>query len=166
MNDNKYITICGDITDESFGVFLRKVRKLRSEGVTKVHLVISSEGGSATAAMAYFDLMTHTDMDLVFTGHATGLVASAASLIFMACDKRYMSENAWFMVHEDSLSEIDDLKVHEIEKAVLHARRLEVQWCELMAQVSKVPVSKWAELHKNETYLSKKECLKLGILDE
>lgn len=157
------IVIAGEINDESFGEFSKELAEYEKSGCKKVMLEITSEGGSATAALAYYDKIKSSTMEI--HGVVYGLAASAASLIFIACNKRYMSRNSWFMVHEDSLSDIDGKKVHEIEKEALHARRMEDQWCDLFYASTGTPVSTWKELNKNETYMTAEECLKLGFID-
>lgn len=159
------IYVTGEITDESFHLFSKSISKIeRMRDGEKVLVEIISEGGSATAALAYYDRIDKSQ--LIFIGKATGLVASAASLIFMACDQRRMTENAWLMVHEDSTTDEESKPIHAREKEIAHSRRLEKQWCTLMAGCSTISLSKWEELHKNETYLSRADCMELGILDE
>lgn len=156
-----YIT--GDITMESFNEFSMRLRECELEGDKVVQLEIISEGGDAYAGLAYFDRIRNSKVEI--RGVATGLVASAASIIFIACHKRFMTKNAWLMVHEDTLSGIDDKKVSEIEKEARHARRMEDQWCELFNSVTIISKDYWAGLNRCETYLSSSDCDFLGILD-
>lgn len=164
MGNVPVIQIIGSIDEESFKVFSKKLRKFERSNVKRISVELSSEGGSAYDAMAFFDRIADSRVIVDIT--ATGLVASAAVLVFMAGDSRRMTPSAWLMVHEDSLSGLKNKKVHEVEKEVGHARRLENQWCELLASVSSLTMLKWSKLHRNETYLSHQECLDLGLLNE
>jgi ATP-dependent protease ClpP protease subunit len=157
------INIIGEISNESYLDFHLALTKFEKDQKRKtLDIQIVSEGGDAYAALAYYDRIRRSQLTL--TTIATGLVASAASLIFVAGKIRYMTPNAWLMVHEDSLSGIEDLKVYQVEKEAIRGRRLENQWCNLMTEATGIPVNIWAKLHKKETYLSAKKCLEMGII--
>lgn len=160
---DKILYITGEITPESYNEFSRKVRLLEVKGVKRVVLEIISEGGDAYSALAYFDRIQSSQIE--FVGIATGLVASAATLIFIGCEQRYMTNSAWLMIHEDSLSGLDNSKVSQLERETKHARRMEDQWSSLFAFCTKVTKLKWDALAKTETYMDADECYKLGILD-
>jgi ATP-dependent Clp protease, protease subunit len=156
------IRIAGEINEESFAEFVSSTSKS-----TRVNILLISEGGCSHSAMAYYDyIIAMRNKGCHFSVTATGLVASAATLILAACQDRYMTENAWVMVHEDSLSGLDDKKVWELEKEIKHSRRLEDQWVKLMYEATGISIDTWKELHKNETYLNAKECVALGLIKE
>jgi len=156
-----YIT--GDIDSEAFTRFSRKIKRYEREGKKKLNLELISEGGDAYSALAFYDLIKRTPIEI--TAVATGLVASAATLIFIACSKRYMTKNSYLMVHEDSLSGIEDGKVSQIEKEAKHARRLENQWDALFYESTAISETYWCKLNKEETFLSAEECRKLCIIE-
>lgn len=159
------IQMIGSINEEAFASFSKKLRKYeRNQSIKEVLIELSSEGGSAYDALAFFDRIRGTRLSVTIT--ATGLVASAAVLVFMAGDKTRMTPSAWLMVHEDTVGGLKNKKVHEIEKEVGHSRRLENQWCELLASVSHVSFEAWVDLHRSETYLNQEECRNLGLLCE
>ncbi len=157
------IHIYGDITDEAFVLFNRKLDKLESYNHDDIRITLISGGGDAYAALAFFDRIKASPchIDIVVTGWA----ASAASLILASGDRRYMTKNAWVMVHEDS-STVKNQSVSEAEKNLGHARRLEDQWCKLFAGVTKASIKQWGLLNKAETYLTAEQCLKMGLIEE
>lgn len=158
------IHIAGEITDESFVLFNRKLDKLESFNHESVQITLLSGGGDAYTALAFFDRIkaSKCHIDVV----ATGLVASAATLILAAGDKRYMTKSSWIMTHEDQATVDTADSVSKIEKNAKHSRRLEDQWCKILASVTKTSVKKWDALNKAETYLTPEECLKLGLIEE
>lgn len=160
------IYIAGDITIESFVVFDKQLRKLeKAQGIFKpVHITLISPGGDAQVALAYFDRIVRSTRVVHIC--ASGIVASAAVLILAAGDKRFMTKSSWAMVHEESVEGLDGTSVTSMEKETAHLRRLEIQWATLLAKVTSTTAEDWAILHKDETYLSAKQCKELGLIEE
>jgi ATP-dependent Clp protease, protease subunit len=166
-NSTRKITIIGDIDHETYLSFSEKLDTFESRSVTKeVYIHLCSPGGDPSVALAIYDRMKLSPCEIVV--YATGLVASAASLILIAGDYRFMSESAWVMIHEETPhhSETKNKSVSDLEKISGHYRKMENQWNDLFVKNTKLTFEKSQELHKNETYLSAKECLEYGIVQE
>lgn len=163
MSHRLYIR--GDITTQSFGEFQEAFHGILDEdAVSKIVVYICSEGGSAEAALAYHDLIRTSKIPITMLG--TGIIASAAALIFAAGHTRYMTPNAWLMVHDESVADTTNLRVHQVEKHLAHQRVLENQWNSLMYDcIPSVSEAEWDQLHRNETYLTAKECKAMGIIN-
>lgn len=157
------IVIAGEITSELYGEFSSKLRAYEKKKYKEVNIEISSGGGDPYSALAFYDRIKTTRLVTNIT--ATGLVASAATLIFIACTRRFMTQNSWLMVHEDTISGIDYLKVSQVEKEAAHARRLEDQWVKLFFQSTAISKDYWTDVNKKETYFSSVDCLNLGIIE-
>jgi len=159
---NRVIKIVGEITDEGYLAFTRRLTQLEREGNKPVELEIISEGGDAYTALAYCDRMRNSPLEIHVK--AFGLVASAAVLILAAGDKRSMGPHAWVMVHEDSGELVGN--VTALEKAAKHMRRLETQWSCILGSLTKTSAAQWMHLHSDEQFLSAQQCLELGLVDE
>lgn len=155
--------LIGDVDEESFKEFSKELAEYEENGVEVIDLEINSQGGNAIDALAYYSRITNSP--LVFNAIVYGLVASAAVLVFAACDKRIMTMESWLMVHEDT-DTAKNFHTSQVEKQAKHLRRLENQWCALLETRSKTSKEEWARLHKEDIYLTPNECLKLGIVDE
>lgn len=160
---NRKIYISGEINNDLFIRFSRKLALLEKESDDRVEIEIISEGGDSYTALAFFDRIYSSKC--MITTKAYGLVASAATLIFAAGDNRLIGKNAWLMVHEDSISGLDDKKVSEIEKDAKHSRIIENQWCTILEATTTTPFEIWEQLNKEEAYLSAAQCIELGIAD-
>lgn len=160
---SRLINVFGEINDESYIKFARRLTRLLEESHEPIGLRLISEGGSATAALAYYDSIRRSPAPITIT--ATGLVASAATLILAAGNYRIMTKNAWVMVHEDSCGD-DIVKVSELERAAKHMRQMEDQWNALLSERTKASAKVWAELNLIDNYLSAETCLELGLIDE
>ncbi len=156
------IRITGDIDNAAFRRFSLRLEECLDANMT---IELASDGGSSYAAMAIADKMAGSDIH--FTVIATGLVASAATLILAAGDRRIMTPNAWVMVHEDINGIDEGARVSTAEAAIKHARRLETQWNTLLAHYTKLTAAEWEAINKTgDTYLTPGQCLEYGLIDE
>jgi ATP-dependent protease ClpP protease subunit len=163
---SKTILITGDIGFEEFGEFHRECTDALKTTKT-LDLLISSEGGSSLAALAYYDLIkSMVKNGVAISGFAMGSVQSAATLIFLACPKRDMASSAWLMFHEDQYSDLETMSTTQAEELAGRARRFENQWLSLLEKSTGIPNDAWYDLHQGETWLDYDECKKLGILTE
>ncbi len=156
------IYIVGDINEESFQKFSEELTELENEDASTINIELLSAGGIAVDALAFAARMRMSPRNLTITAY--GEVASAAVLILAYGAVRRMTKEAWVMVHEDSGKCNGD--VSTVEKRAKHWRRMEDQWNLLLSQNTNADVETWAQLHKDETYLSAEECLNLGLIDE
>lgn len=157
-----YIT--GEITTESYLAFSKRLSHMeRDSKHLPIEIELVSEGGSTYDALAYCGRMRTSPCNLHVKAY--GLVASAAVLILAAGDHRSMSSEAWVMVHEDSVAEVEG-SVTEMEKLTKQLRSLENQWSFLLAGRTSAEKSIWDKLHKDTTFLTAVECKALGLIEE
>lgn len=155
------IRISSELTMETFREFSKKMAYLEGKK-DAVKIELSSEGGSAYAALAYSALIRNSPLNVEITAY--GFVASAAVLILASGDIRFMTKEAWVMVHEDSGKLKGDVVALEREAAQL--RRLELQWAELLQELTGTKASIWTALHKETTYLNAAQCVGLNLVDD
>ena len=96
------INIFGDISDYTLWSddispesFLKDLEGLGN--VSEIDVFINSNGGSAMAGTAIHNMLTAHKAKI--NTYAVGLAASAASLIFMAGDNRFMYKSSFLMIH-------------------------------------------------------------------
>lgn len=152
--------IIGDIDEEAFKEFM----DYEPARAANMDLMLTSHGGDAMTALAFYDWITRHKGEV--TIEVYGVVASAAVLILAAGDHRRMHENAWVMVHEDTVAVSEDDRVSVIERKAKDARKLEDQWNKLLEGRTNMSSKFWETLHKEETWLSAEECLQYGLIDE
>jgi len=160
---DRKLYITSEITNESYQIFSKKLSRLEVNypGQT-IQIEIMSDGGDSEAGLAFFDRIRNSPNQIVTIAY--GLVASAASIVFAAGHKRFMSPNAWLMVHEESMDDLSG-SVTDIERHARHLRKIEDQYSTLMASVSKTSKETWDHFNLNETYISAEEALQYGIAD-
>lgn len=97
------INIYGDITSypsESYGDVsaVNLSKKLEELGeVSKIHVYINSYGGEVAEGLAIYNALKRHKAKVIT--YCDGFAASIASVVFMAGDKRVMSEASLLMVH-------------------------------------------------------------------
>lgn len=155
------IRISEELTMASFSLFSKKIAKIEASGVDDVVIELSSPGGDSYAALAYAAVIRNSR--LMIEVQAFGLVASAAVLVLAAGDLRNMSKEGWVMVHENS-GQIEG-NVLELQRESVQLRRLEVQWADLLGNLTKTQAAVWTAMHKETTYLNAQQCLALGLID-
>lgn len=163
---NRRIAVIGEIDTEAYLKFSDALsemeHELKNSHNNEIILELSSEGGSAELALAFSGRMRNSPLHIHVKAY--GLVASAAVLILASGDNRSMTKESWVMVHEEGLELEGD--VSSVEKQASHYRRLEDQWSYLLASMTSTTIAEWNKLHKAETYLNAKQCLKLGLIDK
>lgn len=84
---------------------LREVRACVIEGKL-LTVYISSEGGDAISALAFFDEITTRGWRKNFVAQAFGTVSSAANILFLASDWRITTKGSVFIWHPVTLRKI------------------------------------------------------------
>jgi ATP-dependent protease ClpP protease subunit len=154
----KKLYIIGDISWDAYKSFSQEIDAIKR--TDKVTIELASDGGDAHAALAFYSKIRRHKGEVTIIG--TGNIASAAVLVLAAGDRRYMTSEAWVMVHEDQ-AELTG-SVSELERETFQARRLENQWNSLIAKSSAVSADEWERMHKATTYLSATQCKDLDLV--
>lgn len=156
------IYITGPIDEASYLAFSKRLTVLEEQDeIEPIEIELYSFGGEAYSALAFAARMRNSRCHLVVRAH--GLVASAAVIILAAGKHREMTKEAWVMVHEDAGEH--EGSVTMLEGLAVHARRLELQWNQLLEELTGTTAKKWMDLHAATTYLNAKQCLRLGLID-
>ena len=106
LNGVGYVVFNAPIRDQSRDLLIADIGKLIDDGATSIHLAINSPGGSIKAAQGIVDYMarTHASRGVQFEVYNVGLVASAASYVFLTAQRRYAAPNSAFLFHAAGLS--------------------------------------------------------------
>lgn len=131
-----------------------------------IEIVFSSPGGSIIDGMELFDFI----VDLRAAGHhvttgGTGMAASMAGVLVQAGDVRYVTREAWFLIHRAAFIALG--KTYEIEDQVKLIQRIESRIIDIFTARSTLTKQKikrnW---ERKDWWLSSDECLELGLVDE
>ena len=127
-----------------------------------IYLHIHSDGGSILAAFAVIDAIKKSRVPVYSV--IEGSVASAGTLISVVCSKRFMTPNAYMLIHQ--LSSVCWGKMSEIEDEFKHLTELTEHIQRIYREYTKIPKKQLNELLKHDLWLNSDTSLKYGLVDE
>jgi ATP-dependent Clp endopeptidase proteolytic subunit ClpP len=127
-----------------------------------IRLFITSNGGAVYQVMAVYDLIRNLRVP-VYT-ICKGNVASAGTILSLAGKKRYITENAYMLIHQLSsgswgkFNYLNDM--HENYKNLMeHIKRIYLE-------NTKMSSEELDDILKRDLYWSASKCLEKGLVDE
>jgi ATP-dependent Clp endopeptidase proteolytic subunit ClpP len=181
-DDANTINFYTSIDKESILFLQQKVddvlRKLKQKAIVAVEagldvsyppiiLNIFSPGGGVFAAFSFIDYMNmirRTNPQIKFHTVITGGSASAATLISVFGDKRFITSNGYMLIHQ--LSGMHWGKFSELEDGMKNSKSLMRRIISIYKQRTKIPEDKIDDILNHDLYWNAKKCLKMGLVDE
>ena len=150
----KRIAIAGEIWDENPD--LQVIIDAIDSG-EDIELIISSYGGDLDHALAVYKLLKPISDKI--TAKVIGKVASAATVILLAADKRIADQDAELLIHFPS-TELRGT-ADELEETAMELRKYEGKLKEIYSGIAGAET-----LLKEERWLTAKEALEAGLITE
>ena len=159
---SRAITIFGEISDKVARSVTERLLALAAENDDPVSLYISSPGGHVESGDVVYDMIKFIKPEVKVIG--TGWVASAATTIFLAADKknRFALPNTRFLVHQPSggsRGDATDIAI-QAEQIVKMKQRLN----QLIADETGQPLEKVAEDTDRDYWMTVEEAIDYGIV--
>jgi len=128
-----------------------------------INLNIASYGGDVYSMLGIIDYFK--SLPVKVNTHCLGACMSAAAVI-LACGtgKRTMTSNSTVMVHEGSAFEAG--KTSDVLKGADHLKKLQKNINRILGEVTNKDQKFWERVSQHDTYLTAKECLDYGLVDE
>jgi ATP-dependent protease ClpP protease subunit len=106
VNGVGYVIFSAPIRPQSRDLLIGDIGKLIDAGARSIHLAMNSPGGEIDAAQGIVDYMArvHASDGVNFEVYNIGLVASAASYVFLTAQRRYANPNSAFLFHAAGLA--------------------------------------------------------------
>ena len=161
------VTIQGQLNEETGFEAVEQICSTFSEpNITQIVLIIASFGGSVDTVTPILETLKMSGKEIVTIGMQH--VASAATTIFMAGDRRILFPNTTFLIHESSLRNIEGMAQSVLENAAKDAKgKTELIWQPVIEKTSLT-----RRLIKSrcdggrDWYLTDEEIAKYGIITE
>lgn len=128
-------------------------------GATSFRVHINSEGGVVDTGFDIFNYLKSLQVPITTVG--SGLVASIATVIFMAGDKRILTSGTQFMIHSP-MGGIDGT-ADEIEAYAQSVRDCENKLIKFYTNQTGLGTDAIAPLLRNETWLTEDQATSLGF---
>jgi ATP-dependent Clp protease protease subunit len=126
------------------------------------HLHLNTPGGEIYSALSTVDTIKSLKSK-VYT-YIDGAVASAGTLISTVGAKRFSGEHGHMLIHQLSSGMYG--KFAEMEDDFYNSKNLMKVLKDFYKKNTKIPMKKLDELLKRDIWLTAKECLQYGIIDE
>lgn len=129
---------------------------------------INSIGGCVTSGMAMFaELRRYAKQNnATITTRTSGFVASIATAIFLAGDKRIVNEYLQPFVHEPLYSWNMDLHADDFQKSANDLAEVRDILADFYSKNTSLSKDEALELMKNDTWITAKKCLSIGFATE
>jgi len=167
------IVVLGDIDDENVNDCISQILEINeldsnvpTEKLEPIKLIINSQGGEVYRGFGLIDCIELSKIPVHIT--ILGQAQSMALPILCVGHHRSMSKRSTLMYHEVSWEIGSDTKLSTHHKEVEEGHRLQDMYDSIILERSKIPKKKLDDikLRKEEWYISPKEALKLGLIDE
>jgi ATP-dependent protease ClpP protease subunit len=146
-------------TGLSAAEFGARLAEAEASGEKRVSVRINSGGGNWQEGQTMYDLLKASALKV--DTYCVGLVASAATLPFMAGNKRFISAHAKLMIHNCASVAVG--QVADLENAINQQKAINASMAQLYASASGQTVEKCAELMAATTYLDAEQAVALGF---
>ena len=127
-----------------------------------IKLYISSYGGSIFAGFSTVD--TIMSLGTPVHSYIDGAAASAATLISVVADKRFIHRNSFMLIHQ--LSSMMWGKYEEFKDEMENLDLLMARIKEIYKEHCTIPKKELTEVLKHDLWLDSAKCVKWGLVDE
>tara|TARA_R100001509_G_scaffold80923_2_gene45563 strand:- start:546 stop:1190 length:645 start_codon:yes stop_codon:yes gene_type:complete len=127
-----------------------------------IKLYISSYGGSIFAGFSTVD--TIKSLGTPVHSYIDGAAASAATLISVVADKRFIHRNSFMLIHQ--LSSMMWGKYEEFKDEMENLDLLMTRIKEIYKEHCTIPKKELTEVLKHDLWLDSAKCVKWGLVDE
>lgn len=140
------------------------LQRMLDENKSATHLTvhITSNGGKVNDAFAMYDKLTNSGKKITTIGE--GIVASAATILLLAGEKRQMTKYATLMIH-NPYGEVGG-HAEDLQRAADELQRIEDKISKFYADHTGHPVTDFSKWMDKETYMSADEAMNLGFINE
>ena len=127
-----------------------------------IRLHINSYGGSVFAGLSSVDYIK--DSTVPVHSIVEGCAASAATLMSVVAERRFIKSNAYMLIHQLSAGMWG--KFEEMKDEMENCEALMESIKKIYVAHAKIPKAKLDEILKRDLWLDAKTCLEYGLVDE
>ena len=127
-----------------------------------IYLHINSYGGSVFAGLSIIDQIKENPIPIYSV--IEGAAASAATLISVCCDKRYIKPHAYMLIHQ--LSSGFWGKMNEFEDEITNLQELMKVIKRIYKEHTKIDEDKLDDILKHDLWWNASVCKKKGLVDK
>lgn len=159
---DRIIFLTGEINDYVANIVISELLYLDNLNHDNIYLYINSPGGSITSGMGIYDTMKFIESKVYTIG--VGMCASMAAFLLSSGDTRLALENTEIMIHQPlggAQGQATDIKI-----AAERIIKLKEKLNQILAKNTNQPLEKIYTDTERDNFLSSKDALEYGIIDE
>ena len=156
--DNGYLDLVSKII-----YWNREDRALPPSKRKPIRILISSPGGSLDVQDTLVSMIKLSKTPIY--GIALGMVASAASLIYLSCHKHYALKNAYMILHKGSCENVSG-DYTAVQNAMEDYRKQVEKLEKFYIENTKIPEEVIKEKIKSDWYIRGDQLLEYGLIDK
>jgi len=162
LTKSREIFAFGEIDNEFSRALVKDICHLRSLKKDPITIYLSSPGGEVGFGLGLYDLIQSLEFHVTIVG--VGEVASAATLILQAADRRVMTVNSIMMLHGLTISA--ENTIPNLETFLKTSKFSQECMLDIYSKRSNLTKAALKSRLQKDWYLSSDEALKLGFIDE
>ena len=143
---------------------LQKKNTIYNLQIKPLYFHINSFGGSVYAGLILYDFMLEYKKNVPIYTVVEGIVASAATFFSIVGTKRFISPNAYMLIHQ--LSTFIGGNYEQIRDDFHNTEKMMTQIVDIYVKHTKLTKKKIQEILKHDINWDACECLKNGLIDE
>jgi len=167
IGDTAYIKVFSTITQKDEIVIWEDIQVLLNmPEVTKIKVYLNSAGGEAYAGFAIGDQFQRVKDRFEMSVWASGIVASAAVMVFASFENRYAAPNTMFMVHEVAVPRTDGMNRTDVKNMEETFGQLTDRYIDILVGVTNKCKEEWDQMLKDETNFFAPKAKEWGLVTE
>lgn len=161
---DRTIYFFAEVDEESTLEAFKLIQEIELDDTDKpIELIINSVGGSVHDGLALYDRLSHSPCTIVTVG--TGMVASIAVLIYLAGDRRLLTENTRLLYHQ-AYTELEG-KTSDIKISYQEMQAVEDIINELVSERTGLDLSRLEkEINKGDVWITPSQAVEIGYTHE
>ena len=165
--DNDSIYFNAEIDSYNMERLMKLSREIVDENVGRYKLYIHSGGGYTSLALRFSDFVRLMIIPKIPKAECIilGSCYSASVDILCSFPIRKGTANSFMLLHK-SKTEFDLTYTDEIEESLRHSSLRSEYSANIQSNATKLSIDKINQLHNESKYLTMKECLELGFIQE
>lgn len=159
-----YFGYCGPIDSAGATRIASSINAAVNEQFDSVHLCFSSVGGYVADGIYLYHYLR--GLPISVTLHNTGTVASIATTLFVAGERRLCCHHAIFMMHPITMPANGSMASELLRTALDAAQRDEARTESILWERASIPEDILDNRRTREVYLTAQDALKYGLVHE
>lgn len=157
------IMLTGSIDKESAEKIIKQLLILESISDEPIKIFINSPGGDVDAGLAIFDMVRFIKNDVYMVG--MGLIASAATLVLLAVDKKYRVglENSSYLIHQP-MSRMEKVAT-DIEIYTNQLEKTRQRLNKIISDQTDQPIERVEKDTDRDYWLDSDQAIEYGLID-